>query len=260
MKYPFFLLLSSSIGLIYSCSETIEKESTLRSINDFLPSYLYEVPNIVIEPGNYYDHVNGRYRVDAIVDSVDPNAVFWIIKDSRENRVYQGYALDGKKNGWWEVLQNKTLICCGNYISNRRYGFWRYFKLAGESQKFVNFKNDTLDGLAQEFSADSILLSEGNYVRGLKSDYWKYFYNSGNIRVQGYFYDGFKSGWWQSFESNGNLFEEASYSRNEISGYMKKYLKGIIFEEGKFFDGKRRGMWKTYDGMGKLNSIHEYGE
>ena len=64
----------------------------------------------------------------------------------------------------------------------------------------------------------------------------------------------------ESFELNGNLIEEASYSRNEISGFTKKYLNGVLFEEGKFFNGRRGGTWKSYDDTGKLKRIQEYEE
>jgi len=261
-----YFILSSIIGIFNSCSETQVKnepvEASINStvFNDFIPTYLYEVPNLEIKPVECINYVKGKYRIDAHVDSINAKAVYLKIKDSKENIIYQGHTLNGKKEGWWEVHQNKTLICCGNFILNRKYGFWRYYKSKGESKQFVNFKNDTLDGLAQEFSADSILLSEGNYEKGLKSAYWKYFSNSGKIKEQGYFYEGYKSGWWQVFESNGNLLEEASYSKNEISGYMKKYFNGILFEEGILFDGKKQGMWKTYDETGKLNRIDEYGD
>jgi len=264
VKNSYFLLLFSLVGFIYSCSETQEKDEsfktsvTLTSFNDFIPSYVYEVPNLEIEPGSYFNRLTGKYNIDALVDSIHANAVYWKIKDSRENTIYQGPALDGKKNGWWEVFKNEVLVCCGNYQSGKKNGFWRYFKLINDSKKYVTYKNDTLNGLSQELSIDSILLSQGKYSNGLKSDYWKFFYNNGKIKEQGYFYESFKSGWWQSFESNGNLIEEASYSRNEISGYIKKYLKGILFEEGNFYNGKRRGTWKCYYENGKLKSIKEY--
>lgn len=266
MKNVYFFILFSLLGIFNSCSETqvknepIEASRTAIFFNDFIPSYLYEVPNLEIEQVEHFNHVIGNYRIDAHVDSINAKVVYLKITDPKENIVYQGRTLNGKKDGWWEVLQNKTLICCGNYNSDKKYGFWRYYKLGGETKKFVNFKKDTLDGLAQEYSKDSILISEGNYVKGLKSNYWKYFHNNGKVKEQGYFHDGCKSGWWQSFESNGNLLEEASYSRNEISGYVKKYLKGILFEEGKLFNGRRRGTWKSYNEKGKLESIHEYEE
>jgi len=266
MKNPHVSLLFGLLLLIYACSDTQEKEqpykSTLKAIdiNDFIPSHVGEVPNIEIKPAKYFNHIVGKYRVDTHIDSIHTNAIYWKIKNKSENVVYKGYASDCKKNGWWEVLRNKTLICSGNYISNKKCGFWRYYNLEGASQIIVNYTNDTLVGLAQAFSAKNILLSEGNYIKGFKSDYWKYFYDNGKIKAQGYFYDGYKSGWWQSFESNGNLKEEASYSRDEISGYMKKYLNGVIFEEGKLFNGRRRGTWKIYDHTGKLNRIEEYGE
>jgi antitoxin component YwqK of YwqJK toxin-antitoxin module len=252
--------------LIYSCSESevrdksFESSATLNYDNNFIPLYPYDIPRIEIKPGEYFNQVVGNYRVDAIIDSLNPIKVYLKIKDSLEGNIYQGYTLDGKKNGWWEVLNSNKIMCCGNYDLNKKFGYWRFFHLIDESQKFVNFKNDTLEGLAQEYSVDSILLTEGYYVGGVKSDYWKFFYCNGNIKEQGYFHDGYKSGWWQSFERNGHLIEEASYSRNEISGYMKKYFHGIISEEGKIYNGIKRGTWKFYDEEGKLKRLEEHEE
>ena len=266
MKILCHLVLFNLGVLIYSCSETQVKDKSFvlsanaNYENNFIPPNIYDIPSIKIEPGEYLNQIIGNYSVDAIIDSLNPVKVYLKIKDSLEGRVYQGYTLDGKKNGWWEVLNNKTILCCGNYDLDKKCGYWRYYQLTGESQKFVNFKNDTLEGLAQEFSADIILLTEGNYVGGLKSDYWKFFYNNGKIKEQGYFHDGYKSGWWQSFERNGKLIEEASYSKNEISGYMKKYFQGIISEEGKKDNGIRKGTWKFYDEAGKLKRVEEYEE
>jgi len=250
--------------LINSCSETKVKDARSKSptnpslFNDFIPAYLYNIPSFEIQRGTQIDQIIGKYKIFGNVDTINASKVYLKITDSLESTIYRGPVLDGKKDGWWEVSNNKTLLCCGNYILNKKNGYWRYFKLTGETQKIVNFKNDTIEGLAQEYTVDSILLAEGYYVSGLKSDFWKFFYNNGNIKEQGYFYDGYKSEWWQSFEANGNLNVEASYSRNEISGYMKKYSQGILSEEGKLYNGIRKGMWKSYDETGKLKRLVEH--
>lgn len=266
MKYAFFLFYFFLAVFMYSCSETQKKDKPFKSsivstaFNDFIPAYLSNVPNLEVKKGNYFNQVIGKFSVDAFVDSIHSDKAYWKIKDTSENIIYQGYALNGKKNGWWEVSKNNTLMRCGNYVSNKKNGFWKFYTLAGASRKIVIFKNDTLEGLAQEYNTDGILVYEGQYVRGLKSGYWKLFYNNGNIKEQGYFYDGYKSGWWQLFELNGNLLEEANYSRNKISGYTKKYLNGVLFEEGELFNDQKRGTWKIYDETGKLKTIQEYGE
>ncbi len=261
MKFIYFMCLFSIVGLVSACTNTQEKRETTKNLtpfNDFVPSFLSEIPDLEIESGKYFNHVAGKYMVNTFVDSLHPGAVYWKIKDLKENIMYQGHTLKGKKNGWWEVLNNKNMICNGHYISNKKSGFWRYYQLNGESHKIVYYKNDTLNGLAQEFNVENILLAEGNYVRGLKSDYWKYFYNNGKIKEQGYFNDGYKSGWWQSFDSSSNLIEEAAYSSNEISGYSKRYLKGVLTEEGELYNGVKRGTWKIYDEAGKLYKIMDH--
>ena len=247
-----------------SCSEPPEENRPVKSLvtlsgfNDFIPNGISQVPNLEIEPGEYSNRGAGKYIIESQVDARQANLVYLKIKDTNGNESYQGFMLDGKKNGWWEVFNHKTITSCGNYSANQKNGFWTYYLLTKQCQKFVNFKNDTLDGLAQEYNKDSVLLCEGSYKRGLKSDYWKFFYINRKIKEQGYFYAGFKTGWWQSFEPNGSLIEEASYSRNDISGYVKKYMHGVLFEEGKSYNGKRRGTWKCYDETGKLKRIKEY--
>jgi len=266
VKNPCFLLLFALVAVICSCKDNQENDVPDKSsgdlvvFNDFIPSYPFDVPEMEMKTGKYDMPVAGKFNFEVLVDSMQSKMAYWKIIDFGENIVYQGHALNGKKDGWWEVIKDNILICSGNYASNTKYGIWRYYNLEEESKKFVNFINDTIVGLAQEFSADSTLLSEGFYVRGFKSDYWKYFYNNGILKEQGYFYDGYKNGWWQSFESNGNLIEEANYSNNEISGFTKKYFNGILFEEGESFDGQRRGTWKSYDETGNLKGIQEYGE
>jgi len=261
-----FFLSLCLLWLIYACSETQDGDEQflfdvpLDDFNDFVSSNLYEIPNIKIEAGSYFNHEVGKYSVDAFVDSICGNVIYLKIRDLIENTTYRGYSLNAKKNGWWEIVHNNSLLCCGNYVLNKKDGFWQYYTNVGLLYKSVYFRNDTLHGLAYEYSGDSTLLSEGHYIVGLKSDYWKYFYQNGKIKEQGHFYKGFRSGWWQFFELNGDLKKEASYSRNEISGFMKLYFNGVLLEEGKVFNKRKRGTWKSYNAEGKLKAIHEHGE
>jgi len=264
VKNLYSFILIGFLIIFYACTENIIQEESFKpktsntTFNDFIDINPFEVPNLKIDFGKYFKSHIGKYKVNTWVDVKHPELVYLKIEDTTNNTIYEGFTQNGKKNGWWEVKHNKAVICNGNYILDKKCGFWSFYKLNKQTQKFVNFKNDTLEGLAQEYTLDSILRAEGNYVGGQKSDYWKCFYSNGNIKEQGYFFDGFKSGWWQSFEINGNLIEEASYSRNEISGYVKKYFKGILLEEGKLYNKSKRGTWKLYDDTGKLKRLVEH--
>lgn len=266
MKNLYFLISLNLVALLYSCSQTQVKDKlpipSLSStfFNDFIPANFPDIPSIDIKAGNYLNLVIGKYNVDSMDDSIYANPDYIKIKNAKENTIFQGQILNGKKTGLWEIIQNTKLIGCGHYISDKKCGVWKYFDFAKETQKYVNFKNDTLEGLAQEYSIDSNLLEEGHFIKGLKSGYWKHFYHGLKIKEQGYFSDGYKNGWWQKFEINGNLLEEADFLKNEICGYNKKYFNGQLFEEGKLLKGKRIGTWKLYNQTGKIKGIHEYGE
>ena len=268
MKNSYFLLLFSLVGLIYSCSETkVQKEADkspveLTVFNDFVPAYLSDIPNLDLEPRKYDNYAMGKYSLDAFVDSINEQSIYWKIEDTTSNLIYQGFTLNGEKDGWWEVVQNKTLLSSGHFASNKKNGFWRYYKLEGESKKFVHFLNDTLVGLAQEFNADSILLSEGNYIKGLKSDYWKFNYNNGKIKEQGYFYNGYKSGLWRYFyliSSDSVLMSEGNYLNGLKTDYWKFYYdNGKIKEQGYFYNGYKSGWWQSFELSGNLTDEGSY--
>ncbi len=266
MKYTFCLFVSCLVGLLLSCShprETTEPSFALNEkskINNIIPEYLTKIPEIDLTFKNYANYKFGEYTINGSVDSANLKQGYWKIINVKSNLLYQGSYVDSKKNGWWDILCNNKLVSCGKYELNKKQGFWRYLKFGTETLKFVNYQNDTLVGLTQEFTSDSILISEGSFNKGLKDGYWKFYYIDGTIKEQGYFHNNYKSGWWQSYDNKGNLIEEASYSQDEISGYVKRYINGLITEEGKQFNGKKRGTWRFYNLEGKQNRIHEYEE
>ncbi len=263
MNSIFFLL---TFCLFFSCSRSNKNAHVDAShnyqtvINDFVPNYIIEIPNIKLSEGEYRDYQIREYIVNGTVDRAGFKQGVWNVNDIRNKLEFQGRFLNDKKNGWWQVLSESKLTYCGNYELNKKQGFWRYFKLNNETMKFVIYVNDTLTGLAREFTSDSVLLSDGNYSKGLKEGYWKFYNRNGALTQQGYYHEGLKSGWWQRYDSNTKLSEEASHSMNEIAGYVKRYINGVISEEGNEFNSKKRGSWKYYDLEGKLKNIQEYEE
>ncbi|MBI3520369.1 MAG: hypothetical protein HY062_13585 [Bacteroidetes bacterium] len=266
MKYSVYLFVSCLVGLLLSCSHPQESNEPSLSLKGksniiaFIPDYLSETPEIILSKGKYNNYSFKNYIIDGLVDSNNLKQGAWVINDISNKFVFRGYYLNNNKIGWWSIIEGAKLICCGNYSQNKKQGFWRYLKLYTGTLKFVTYFNDTLTDLAREYSADSVLLSDGKFRNGLKDGYWKFYFGNGNLKEQGYFQDNTKSGWWQSYDLNNKLLEEASYSRDEISGYVKRYLNGILSEEGKQFNGRRRGAWKFYDSEGNIKKITEYDE
>lgn len=266
MKYSIFLFSLCLVGLLPSCSRQQEgnefsfKMKEKLRINNFVPEYLSTTPIITLPSRVYLNFKSENFLVEGAVDSNSLKQGYWKITDLPNGLKYQGSYIDNKKSGWWEVFSGNNLECCGNYKLDMKQGFWRYLQIYNGTSKFVNYLNDTLNGLAKEYTSDSLLICEGEFYKGLRNGYWKFYYKNGTIKDQGYYHDNFKSGWWQSYDSLGKPVEEASYSQDEISGYIKRYKDGILAEEGKQFNGRRRGAWKFYDLKGKQNRIQEYDE
>lgn len=253
------------ICLTIACSSNTEKEKNSlyqqnsNAINNFVPEYQANVPNLDIPFGNYENHNFETFIVSGIVDSFNLKQGYWKIINTKTKFSYHGNFSNNLKEGWWKVFSDSILICAGNYEKNEKQGYWGYLQTGiKKTSKFANYKNDTLNGLAREFTIDSILIADGNIAKGLKNGYWKFYYLNGAMKEQGDYYDDYKSGWWKSYDENGQIVQEASYLRNEISGYTINYINGIAYEEGKQFNGKKRGIWKCYDTNGKQNKIEEH--
>jgi hypothetical protein len=251
--------------VLLACSDNKKESSSSFSvnkankINSFVPEYIAEIPQIKLSFKEYRKHNFENYVIDGSVDSANMKQGHWKIQDVKSNLTYQGSYVNDSLEGWWEVLSGNTLICAGNYEQNKKQGYWGYLQIGqNRTSKYVNYTNDTLSGLAREYSLDSVLIADGNYTKGLKNGYWKFYYQNGQLKEQGDYYDNYKSGWWQNFDDNGKIREEASYSQDEVAGYVKRYLNGIISEEGKQFNGKKRGHWKYFDKNGNPLKIEEF--
>jgi antitoxin component YwqK of YwqJK toxin-antitoxin module len=251
--------------LCAACSGSPKDQSSdlladkVNTINRFVPEYLASIPKISLPNKEYRQHHYNDFVVSGYVDALNLKQGYWKILDTSEDFNYQGAYVNDMLDGWWEVFSKNTLICAGNYEQNKKQGYWGYLQLGyKKTSKYVNYKNDSLSGLAQEFSSDSILLSIGNYENGLRNGYWKIYSDIGLLKEEGDYYEDYKSGWWKNYDDTGQIIQEASYSRDEIAGYVIKYVNGIKAEEGQQFNGKKRGVWKYYDIDGNALKIEEF--
>ena len=235
-----------------------QEKSTTVVINDLIQNCIPEIPALDLQSGFYSKQKLGNYSVSGEVDAHNLKQGLWEIYNLSDGYLFSGHFLNGEKNGWWHITIGTEIVACGNYGFDKKQGFWRVFPLLKKTKLFVYLENDTLVDLSQEFSKDSILLSEGKYFKGLKDNYWKFYSVNGSLKEQGYFYSGLKNGWWQKFNENGKLVEEASYSMNEIAGYVKRYNNGILIEEGKQINDKRKRTWKFYNDSGQMKQVKEY--
>lgn len=250
---------------LFACSkeETLKNRSIQQTIfserNSFVPEYIATIPQITL-PTHHYQHYHFEaFVVDGLVDAANLKQGVWVITDEEKDLRYHGAYVDDKPMGWWDVFLGDKRICAGNYEQGVKQGYWGYLQIyPSTTSKYVNYVNGELDGLAREFTADSVLIADGYYKYGWKQGYWKYYYPDGTMKEQGSYHQNHKSGWWQYFDEQGQLYGEANYSQGEISGSVKRYKNGVLSEEGEQYNKKRKGIWKFYDVNGQQESIIEY--
>ena len=225
----------------------------------FVSDYFMKMPPLALSHAMYNTFENENCIFYGLVHKQNKKQGYWKIFHKQDSLLFQGYFVDDIKKGWWWVLHNKTLLCAGNFEQDMKQGYWQYFE-QGENKttKYVNYLDDKLHGLAREFTADSVLIADGDFMFGLKSGYWKFYYNNAVLKENGNFSKNAKSGWWQCFDILGRISVEANYMNNIISGYVKKYKNGIIFQEGIQINDRHYGTWKYYDNKGNPLKIVEF--
>jgi uncharacterized protein len=203
--------------------------------------------------------------------------------------------LYGKKNGYytnyeWKKNDTDSLIC--NIVSKELYvndvkqGQSFYYE-NNRLQSIIPFKNGMKEGVAKEFSKDSILTAlieyHNDYViqrqymnrydsKGQKTGVWKEFYSNDRIKREENFLNGKLHGYVREYDANGKVIRLQKYSngievQEEFSDLRDSatvkimyeyYPNGTIKRQGGFKDGKPVGYHSELNDSGKIVVSIEY--
>ncbi|MEZ5070050.1 MAG: hypothetical protein R2751_03540 [Bacteroidales bacterium] len=196
-------------------------------------------------------------RTNFLLDSI------WNFYDQTGNLEQQiSYQL-GDKSGYSLRYQfdnprapgQATLAARELYVNGKREGNSYYYYPTGELKQVIFYKDGRKQGLAQEFSTDSVLISvveyKDNYMinrerlnrtdpEGLRQGTWRSYYESGRIKKEEHFLDNQLHGYVREFDGQGNLVLALRYDRGKIVEEIDEDLKELL------------DMKNTYDELGRL--------
>ena len=127
----------------------------------------------------------------------------------------------------------------------------------------LEFKDNLLDGVFEEFYPEGTTKKVVNYQKGMLHGEFFEFNEAGEILLSGAYFEGEKSGDWFVYRSDGSLKSEYSYQNNELDGVsITYYASGQVAERIPFEMGEINGLYESFfpDGSPKQRVTFEDGQ
>lgn len=194
---------------------------------------------------NYYK--NGKLKIegnrkDFLLDSI------WIFYSEKGKKTKSINYLEGKKNGVTLTYDtNEVINLKENFVNDIKQGNTYSFHSNKKTKQITPYKNGKPDGLAYEYSKDSVLIAIYKYQGGILSNIERF-----NKTDE----TGKKQGVWKEFYEDGKLKEEKRFKDGVLDGYIKTYdAKGNLNNTQKFNNGKEV---KNAPELAKLDVYKDY--
>ncbi|RPI41566.1 MAG: hypothetical protein EHM46_06280 [Bacteroidetes bacterium] len=150
---------------------------------------------------------------------------------------------------------NATLLSRELYVNGKKEGFSYYYFPTGELRQVVFYRDGRKQGLAREYSKDSVLVTvleyNDNYLvnrervnrtdaQGRKQGTHRDYYEDGKIKKEENYLDGQLHGYFREFDQKGELVMAMRYERGNIVEEIDEDLRELL------------DMKNTYDEQGRL--------
>ncbi|CAM1355952.1 toxin-antitoxin system YwqK family antitoxin [Tenacibaculum ascidiaceicola] len=202
-------------------------------------------PNRIIKYFNKQDELirTVTYKSDSMV-----NKVF-------ENGYYKGYH------------SNLGLLQSEGLIENHLYqGKWKFYHKDGKTIKqIVEYVNDTLHGMREDYWENGNLKSTVNIIKGKHNGESLHYYESGNLKERNNQKNGVFYGSMIKYYKNKNVESERKYWNDKLIDSCKTYYENGQLRLLQFFDldtisMKKSGMQINYYPNGKIEAELVYEE
>ena len=180
--------------------------------------------NVPVGEFKYY-HPNGKLKsITVFIQGV--HEVKTTIFHPNEKKASEGHFIDQLKDGEWKYWdQDTTLIKVEHYNKGKKNGQWlTYSASTGILLEELNYKNDTLHGVAKTFYTDGVPCTIEHYLSGQRNGVAESYFIDGKLSIKGAFYQGLKSGEWFYYDQLGQLRKTSEYKKSqEVVTYLVFY-------------------------------------
>lgn len=196
----------------------------------------------------YYDRSGNELGRFTITDGTGTMLTFHLNKKVSSRTRY----VQGQMSGKYEELslRGKTLVE-GNYVADKKHGWWREWTEAGVPVSEEQWKRGKLDGAFRKYT-DGKLAVEATYKDG-KAEGAYTEYRDGKPALVGQFTADKRTGMWTAYDAGGSVTLTASYKDGVLDGPWRQLEGGVVIE-GTMVAGRRTGTWTRTDRAGTVVS------
>ncbi|MDF2451724.1 MAG: hypothetical protein K0S26_1228 [Bacteroidota bacterium] len=178
---------------------------------------------------NYYK--NGKLKIEGNRKNFQLDSIWKFYSEKGRITKSVNY-LEGKKNGYtFNYDTNQRVSSKEPFVNDIKQGNMFVYYPSGKTRLMTPYVKGKPDGLAYEYSEDSIIISIMKYQGGILASV---------DRLNRKDENGKKQGVWKEFYEDGKVKEEKKYRDDVIDGYVKTYdKKGNLANTEKFNNGKQ---------------------
>ncbi|MCB9719688.1 MAG: diguanylate cyclase [Candidatus Omnitrophica bacterium] len=157
------------------------------------------------------------------------------------------YHDNGQIKTVWEAAADGVSLNRTEFFSN------------GQLKNKATYREEQLNGLYQEFTAEGKPRLEISYKMGVEHGPFREYFANGNLKSAGEYIEGKLNGIQFIYFQDGKLSQEAVYYNDTLNGEVKIFFpNGQIRQASGYRYGKLWGPFKIYTETGTLNSYREY--
>ncbi len=178
---------------------------------------------------NYYK--NGIVKIEGNRKNFQLDSVWKFYTEKGKITKSVNY-LEGKKSGYtFNYDTNQRVSSKEHFINDIKQGNSFVYYPSGKTKLMTPYVKGKPDGIAYEYSEDSVIISIMKYQGGILASVERLNRKDEN---------GLKQGTWKEFFEDGKLKEEKKFKDDVIDGYVKTYdKKGNLANTEKFNNGKQ---------------------
>lgn len=183
--------------------------------------------NVPVGEFKYY-HPDGKLKsITLFIQGV--HQVKTTIFHPNEKKASEGHFIDQQKDGEWKYWDpDTTLIKVENYNKGKKNGAWlTYSSSTGILLEELNYRNDTLNGVAKTYYTDGVLCSTEHYISGQRNGPAESYFIDGKLSIKGSFSQGLKVGEWLYYDQQGQLRKSTEYKKGQ------ELVTFLVFYNGK---------------------------
>lgn len=190
---------------------------------------------------------------------------------------------NGKRHGYWQRIQNDTLMYEGRFENGTPTGLFVYYypnKLikstvlysekgrvartvmyhpSGAMMAVGKYIEQKKDSTWKYYNEMEVLVSSEEFVRGLGHGSWKKYNQTGQVIEDVTYKEGKREGEWLQYFDNGKVKLKASYKNDLLEGnFIMYYSSGVFSLAGKYEKSLPVGVWVYYNTKGEVERRDTY--